>query len=95
MNTGQDGSQKSKMSSFAMMACCVIMVVPIVVLFAAGGQISTVGDGLAVLAPLAVCVGAHMFMHKFLGKSCHDEAKDAEHMPSQVRVVANDGEKRL
>lgn len=70
----------SKPMHIAMMACCVVMLLPIAGYFVAGGTLSGVGANLATFAPLLLCVGAHFVMHKMMGKTCHgnEERTDAE-----------------
>ncbi len=91
MNSNQRNSKSGKFSQFAMMACCAIMIAPIVFFLLAGGQIGGIGDGLAVFAPLAICVGAHLLMHRFMGKSCHHEKDDEKIDAAAIKVAANDG----
>ena len=60
-----------KAMHFAMMACCVIMLLPIAGYFLAGGALGGLGSNLLTFAPLLLCVGGHFVMHKMMGKSCH------------------------
>ena len=62
---------------FAMIACCVLMLVPIVGLLLAGGGQESSGLSLTATAPLLLCVGAHFVMHKMFGKNCHGKNKEA------------------
>ncbi len=66
---------------FGMLACCVVMFLPIVIYFAAGGTLAGVTGNLAAFAPLLLCVGAHVLMFKLMGKSCHGNSKDANTKP--------------
>lgn len=68
-----------------MMACCVIMFLPILGFFMLGGKVSGFGNSLALFAPLILCVGAHLIMHRLLGKSCHGEKNENELQPIKVK----------
>ncbi|MGY3439821.1 MULTISPECIES: DUF2933 domain-containing protein [unclassified Marinovum] len=70
---GQTGSDK--LMKYGMWACCAVMLLPVGAYFVAGGALDGAG-GLATFAPLALCVGAHLVMHRFMGKSCHGKAKE-------------------
>jgi hypothetical protein len=74
-----------------MMACCAAMLTPIVTYFVAGGTASGLNENLAVFAPLLLCVGAHLLLHRFVGALCHGHgAKQdnaAEAASPQVREV--------
>ena len=60
----------------AMIACCMFMLIPVFGLVMAGSGRNGSGLNLTTLAPLLLCVGAHLLMHKMLGKSCHGKDKD-------------------
>ncbi|MDF0603402.1 DUF2933 domain-containing protein [Psychromarinibacter sp. C21-152] len=47
------------------------MLVPVGAFFVAGGSVSGLWANAGVFAPLMLCVGAHVIMHKMMGKSCH------------------------
>lgn len=55
-----------------MLACCAVMLVPLGVYTVAGGTFDGLAGNLGLLAPLALCLGAHVVMHRMMGKSCHD-----------------------
>lgn len=63
---------------WGMMACCIVMVLPIVFYFMAGGTVGGLSDSLGLFAPLILCVGAHFLLHKAMGKSCHSTKSEAE-----------------
>ncbi len=69
-----------------MFACCIVMVAPIVVYFAAGGALAGATGNLAIFAPLLLCAGAHVLMFKFMGRSCHGKEKmtEPEALPQAV-----------
>ncbi|WP_295453757.1 DUF2933 domain-containing protein [uncultured Pseudophaeobacter sp.] len=67
-----------KAMHFAMMACCVIMLLPIAGYFLAGGALGGLGSNLLTFAPLLLCVGGHFVMHKMMGKSCHTSGSRRE-----------------
>lgn len=72
---GQAGSDK--IMKYGMWACCAVMLLPLGAFLVSGGASGGAG-GLATLAPIVLCVGAHLVMHRFMGKSCHGKAEDAE-----------------
>lgn len=55
-----------------MLACCAVMLVPLGGFLVAGGTLGgvAVAGNLGLLAPLALCLGAHGMM----GSSCHESA---------------------
>ncbi|WP_430449656.1 DUF2933 domain-containing protein [Rhodophyticola sp.] len=71
------------------------MIIPIAAFFIAGGTVSGVTENLAVFAPLLLCVGAHLLLHRFIGGLCHghgskrDEA--AETVSPHLRHVTQQG----
>ena len=89
---------KDRLMHYGMMACCVVMLVPIVGFLLAGGTMSGLWSNAAVFAPLLLCVGAHLLMFKFMGKSCHSKEARSEieevsqTVPSTIPVVVRDGQ---
>lgn len=72
-----------------MIACCAVMLVPLAAFLVAGGTLGGLAGNLGLLAPLALCVGAHVVMHRMMGRSCHDSAVDTrEEAPEQDRDPA-------
>ncbi len=73
MHAGHGG----KLAKYGMWACCAIMLIPVAGFFLAGGAGAGMSQTLTAFAPLILCVGAHLVMHKMMGKSCHggDQAK--------------------
>lgn len=67
-----------KGSHLAMMACCVIMLLPVAGYFLAGGALGGLGSNVWTFAPLLLCVGGHFVMHKVMGKSCHTSENQGE-----------------
>lgn len=70
----EPSAQKSSsmpVMKYAMWACCAVMLLPIAAFMMAGGLAGGLSSGLYVFAPLLLCVGAHVVMHKMTGKSCH------------------------
>ncbi len=62
--------------------------------FLAGGTLAGMWGNAAAFAPLLLCVGAHLVMHKFMGKSCHSNEEKGSieetpvSVPSAIPVVA-------
>ncbi len=76
-----------KLMKWGMMACCVVMFVPIGLYFLAGGAVGGVTESLGLFAPVALCIGAHFFMHKVMGKSCHPAAdENKQEQPQAVEA---------
>jgi hypothetical protein len=61
---------------FGMMACCAVMLVPLGAFLLAGGTLGGLASNLGLLVPLALCLGAHVVMHRMMGRSCHDGTAD-------------------
>lgn len=58
-----------------MMACCVAMVAGTGILIASAPAGQSLGQTLLLAAPMAGCIGMHLVMHRFMGKSCHSSSK--------------------
>lgn len=71
----KQAGQSGRMMHWGMMACCAVMLLPIVGYFLGGGTLSGLASNTAAFAPLLLCVGAHLVMHKMMGKSCHGHGK--------------------
>ena len=76
----------SKAMKLGMFACCIVMVVPIVAYFAAGGALAGVTGNITAFAPLLLCAGMHLLMFKLMGRSCHgaEMTTDPEAVPETV-----------
>ena len=77
-----------------MAVCCTVMLIPVAGFFIAGGTLAGLTNNLAVFAPIALCVGAHVAMFALMGKSCHGEKKtkkpavqDAPIEPSRMPAI--------
>lgn len=68
----QPGSER--LMKYGMWACCAVMVLPIIA-FLAAGRGAGVSSSLITFAPLLLCVGVHLVMHRYMGKSCHGKAR--------------------
>lgn len=82
----EDRKGHSKLMHYGMMACCAVMLVPVAGFFIAGGTLAGFWQSAGAFAPLLLCVGAHLVMHKMMGKSCHSDA-DEQETPAQARPV--------
>ncbi len=67
----QNPSGSSKFLHYGMMICCAVMLLPVGAFFIAGGTIVGLWTNVALFAPIALCLGAHVLMFKLMGKSCH------------------------
>lgn len=70
-----------------MMACCAIMVVPLVGYIAVGGSLAS-GGALSAALPLVACLALHGGMMFFMGKSCHGDK--AENKADDAVVTTSD-----
>ena len=84
----QDTAKKdipSILMKYGMMACCAVMLLPVVGFLVAGGSIAGLLQNSALLVPIVLCVGAHLVMHRFMGRSCHgDHASKSEHQDEET-----------
>ncbi|SEL72118.1 Protein of unknown function [Roseovarius azorensis] len=82
-------SESEKLMKYGMWACCAVMLLPIIAYLMAGRALGLTGS-LITFAPLLLCVVAHLAMHRFMGKSCHGKASDADskHEAPEDRAVA-------
>lgn len=77
MSDQEKQPQNSKMMHVGMWVCCAVMLLPLLVFFIRGGSFFGLQDSLGVLAPIALCLGAHGVMFFFMGKSCHGGSKSS------------------
>ncbi len=77
MSDQEKQPQNSKMMHVGMWVCCAVMLLPLLVFFIRGGSFFGLQDSLGVLAPIALCLGAHGVMFFFMGKSCHGSGKSS------------------
>ncbi|WP_238367857.1 DUF2933 domain-containing protein [Mesobacterium pallidum] len=85
-------SLQDRFMHYGMMACCAVMLLPIVGYLIAGGSLAGLWGNAAAFAPLLLCVGAHFVMHKAMGKSCNDRrtaAETAEDFPAETDAEQN------
>ncbi len=68
----------SSLMKWGMAACCAVMFLPIAIFLVGGGTITGLWSNAGVFAPLALCAGAHVVMHKMMGKSCHTKGDSGE-----------------
>ena len=81
MNEPEPPVEKSRtlpVIKYAMWACCAVMLLPIAAFVMAGGLSDGLSSGLYVFAPLFLCLGAHVIMHRMMGKSCHETASEKD-----------------
>ena len=72
----QETAVSSKIMHYGMMVCCAVMLVPVAAFFLAGGSIAGLWNNVGLFAPIALCIGAHVVMHKVIGKSCHGSKQE-------------------
>lgn len=76
-----------KMMHYAMLICCAVMIAPLAVLLLSGDAVSA-SSIMSLAVPMAICVGAHFLMHRFMGASCHgsSDEKPAEQATAPVHT---------
>lgn len=74
-----------KLMKYGMWICCAVMVLPVIAYLAAGG-VSGASESLLAFAPLLLCVGAHLVLHRMMGRSCHGTARQAGAEDEAVEV---------
>jgi hypothetical protein len=58
-----------------MLACCTVMAVGVGFLLSTAPSALSLVDVSLLAIPLLGCLGMHLVMHRFLGKSCHSPVK--------------------
>ena len=61
----------ARVMKIGMWLCCAAMLVPIAGLVVASAAGGGWGQNLGAFAPVALCAGMHVAMHRFMGRSCH------------------------
>lgn len=56
-----------------MIACCIPMVGGAGLLLWGMGPDANWAERLGALAPIGICLGAHLVMHKIIGRTCHGQ----------------------
>jgi hypothetical protein len=67
------------------------MLLPVAAFFIAGGTIAGLWTNFGLFVPIALCLGAHVVMHKMMGKSCHG-SKDEQTHEDTLDAELNDGQ---
>jgi hypothetical protein len=70
----------------AMWICCAVMLAPVGFVMLGGAGLE--GLSLGLLAPVALCLGAHGVMHRFMGRSCHGQGRRPAAAPVEAPVAA-------
>jgi len=86
--SNSDKPGHSKLMHYGMMACCAVMLLPVAGFFIAGGTVAGLWSNSAAFLPLLICVGAHVVMHKMMGKSCH-ETPDNEKQTKAIPLLTD------
>jgi hypothetical protein len=71
--TDDNPSEPSKGHSHFMMVCCALMVVGGGVVLATAPAASSWSETMGLALPLLGCLGVHLVMHRFMGRSCHKQ----------------------
>lgn len=56
---------------YGMWLCCTVMLLPLALYFVQGGTVGGLSSTLGLFAPLLLCVGMHLVVHRLMGRSCH------------------------
>lgn len=64
-------SANTRVMKIGMWVCGGAMLVPVAGFVVADGSAGGLRQNLGAFAPLALCLGMHVAMHRFMGKSCH------------------------
>ncbi|UZD90853.1 DUF2933 domain-containing protein [Cognatishimia activa] len=67
-----------------MVICCAIMLIPVAGYFIAGGTLTGLSNNFGVFAPIALCIGVHVAMFAFMGRSCHGNAKTKTETSNEI-----------
>ena len=62
-------------SHVMMWLCCIVMIVLLFSLLLFDSSDFDVVELVFQASPLLLCIGAHLVLHKFMGKSCHSKTK--------------------
>lgn len=85
-DTNETKSRGSNLMKLGMTVCCIVMVLPILLLLSSGVGLGWQLTNWAVFLPLGICLGMHIVMHKMMGKSCHgDHEKQASNQNQDDR----------
>ncbi|MFC4732570.1 DUF2933 domain-containing protein [Salipiger abyssi] len=82
--------QGNKLMRYGMMACCAVMLIPVGAFFVTGGSVSGLWANAGIFAPLILCAGGHVVMHRMMGKSCHGDGETAPKLIAEPIPVADD-----
>ena len=85
----------SALMRWGMIACCTVMFLPVAGLFLSGGSLVGLAANASLLAPLVLCLGMHVVMHKAMRKSCHGApAKRREAKATEAEALVPVGASR-
>ena len=87
-NESEKAATQGTVMKWGMMACCAIMLLPVASFLLAGGTIAGLWTNAGLFAPIAICVGAHLVMHRMMGKSCHGDRVKAQDPVEQPNIGA-------
>lgn len=81
-------AKRSLLVRYGMLACCIVMLLPIAGYLLSGGTTAGLLD-VALVVPLLACVGMHFVLHRLTGKSCHGghDERDMPVRPSEPGVT--------
>lgn len=69
---------RSLPARYGMLACCLVMLLPVGGYLLGGGTLSGLLDVLVLVAPLLACVGMHFVLYRLTGRSCHGDHGDSK-----------------
>ncbi len=93
----QPATGQHKLMKVGMLACCAVMLAPLGAVLITGRTLTGVATNAWLLAPLALCLGAHVVTHRMMGKSCHkgapEECRDEDDPVGEIAVVGADAKR--
>ncbi|MDE0240907.1 MAG: DUF2933 domain-containing protein [bacterium] len=69
---------RSLLARYGMLACCLVMLLPVGGYLLGGGTLTGLLDYLVLVVPLLACVGMHFVLHRVTGRSCHGDHEDGK-----------------
>ncbi|RYH06471.1 DUF2933 domain-containing protein [Tropicimonas sp. IMCC6043] len=68
-NMKAEGAEK--LAKYGMWSCCIVMLTPVGAFLLTSSASGGAFQSFFAFAPLVLCLGLHLMMHKMMGRSCH------------------------
>lgn len=69
----EDVRETRNIGHWVMIACCIPMIGGAGLLFWSMSADANWAERLGALVPIGICLGAHLVMHKIMGRTCHSQ----------------------